>query len=105
MQDLQNKFPFKWDLFKYMYEECKCYHFLISSVKYIVNIYLPEMRFARLHFLQALLCDNKRYLFSDAVKTRACITKNYEEYAVKNVWHLVKSDANFCSYMPSEEMN
>ena len=31
--------------------------------------------------------------------------KQWPEFCVKNVWHLVRSDARLCRYLPSEKMN
>ena len=70
---------------------------------FVVNVCLAEMRFVRLSFLQRILSDQKRYITTDQVKTRNATNKMWEEYAVKNVWKLVKGDANFCSYISSEK--
>ena len=48
--------------------------------------------------------DNKRVLYSNQVKRRY-LKESYEEYAIKNVWKLVKSDANLRSYLPADEMD
>ncbi len=56
----------------------------------IVNCFLPEKTHCRLSFLQDILCDKKKVYTKEQVQDRV-ISKNYEEYALKNVYPLVRN--------------
>ena len=71
---------------------------------FLVNVFLPDLKKCRLSFLQAILSEEKKSLDNDQVQTRQLI-KHYEEFAVHNVWDLVKSSATLRSYLPSNEMD
>ena len=79
-------------------------NFQISNRFYIVNNFLPEFKLTRLNFLQKILQDEKQVLTCDMAVKRE-LQNSYEEYAVKNCWPLVKSDTNFRSYMPTDDMD
>ena len=64
---------------------------------------MPSIRNCRLRFLQKILSDEKDVLKTHEVKVRN-FNPNYAEYAVKNVWHLVRNAEEIQEYMPLDEM-
>ena len=65
----------------------------------IGNTFLPERRYARLEFLQGIL-EDKFLSFTNSEVNDVPIHKSWEEYAVKNVWPLVKHCTLIRPYLP-----
>ena len=68
------------------------------------NLWLPEKKYCRLSFLQGILSESKQALKLEQVSQRN-IKSSWYEFAIKNVWHLVKNDKELCTYLPSDEMD
>ena len=56
-------------------------------------------------FLQSILAEDKKCLFSAQVRLCNRIRNHLPEYAVKNVWHQVREDAEVVEYLPDNEMD
>ena len=69
-----------------------------------MNVCLPALKNTRLSFLQQILSEEKQVLYGNELKNRS-IKDSWEEFSVKRCWPLVKSNEEFCKYMPSNEMN
>ena len=44
-------------------------------------------------------------LRASEVRISEQIHRTNQEFAVKNIWHLIKDDAEVCKYLPSDEIN
>ena len=71
---------------------------------YIENLFLPVLEHCRLSFLQRILAEDKLVFEKDEIRG-SCPSKQYDEFAVKNVWNKVRSHKRLCRYLPSEEMD
>ena len=102
---ISNKLRSKRDLHEYLRSSCK--NFIINYTDMfliIVNLHIPEKRLCSLQFLQHIITDKKHCFRRDEIKHRL-INNKFLEFAVKNVWPLVKEDSLLDAYMPFEEMN
>ena len=103
-EELAQKLKNKKDLHEYMTTRRKqLYHFNSFNISFnIVNYHLPEVKYCRLGFLQAIICDEKKVLEKSQIKDRI-IKHSYSEFAVKNVWDLVCDDPDIEPYMPDQK--
>ena len=49
--------------------------------------------------------DEDKLVFEKDEIRGSCPSKQYDEFAVKNVWSKVRSHKRLCRYLPSEEMD
>ena len=70
----------------------------------IENVWLPAYNYCRISFLQNIVEDDKKVLTADQIMQRN-FNYNYPEFAVKNVWPLVKHHEEFVEYLPDKEMD
>ena len=52
---------------------------------FIMGIYLPRKDLTKLEFLQDIITDEKKFLYSHEVENRTVIA-SWPEYALSNVW-------------------
>ena len=70
-----------------------------------VNIWLPESKYTRMTFLQAILEDSKKTYTCDEIRQCGRIREHLPEYAVKRAWPLVRDDPLIVAYLPDEELD
>ena len=68
-----------------------------------MNLWLPAPKYCRLHFLQQILTEEKTALYAAQVKYSKRIRDFLPEYAIKNVWPLVRTNAKLRKFLPAEE--
>ena len=65
---------------------------------------MPEYKYVRVHFLQAMLEGHKKEIKREDCKARL-INKNWPEFAIKNVWDQVKEYPEVLDYLPDDEIS
>ena len=51
-----------------------------------------------------ILEERKKWFYSEQIKPCEAVHKFNSEYAVKNVWPLLRDDKELCEYLPDYEM-
>ena len=67
-------------------------------------VWLPDLKYCRLSFIQKILSEEKLSLDSRKLKTRK-IHRHWNDFAVKHVWPMVKNNKTIIQYLPHNEMN
>ena len=52
-----------------------------------------------------ILEERKKCLIAEQVRSNDQIASSLPEYAISNVWHLVRDDVELCKYLPDYDMN
>ena len=75
-----------------------------NQLSILVKIWLPQKKYCRLSFLQEIIQDKKKHLLICEVKQHEVIRCGWNEFALKNIIHLISDDIKLHQYLPWEEM-
>ena len=78
-------------------------YFFRLNIDFTVNLWLPERKKCSKGFLAKVLTDEKK-LFETNEIVQYNFKESWPEFAIKNVWHLIKDEPEVLKYLPDDDI-